>query len=263
MAGTNRPKAAIAIPVYSSLTESEKEFVELVRQVFSERAIFFVSPSSFCPVSDTIEKVIHFEPNFFKDKYSYSELLCSKEFYSAFSDFDFLQIVQLDCWVFEDRLDEFMNLGFDIIGAPWMKNSFEGKPEPELWKVGNGGFSLRNVRSFLSIIDQIHHTEKGKQPVFKNSNKGVFDKLKAKGFRNNLSHYIKNPPGEDIFWTHYVPRVFSEKEFKISDAITGAHYSFEVLPEFLYNEITSKTLPMGCHAWRTHSPQFWEEFIPA
>ena len=26
-----------------------------------------------------------------------------------------------------------------------MKNGFEGKPVPKMWKVGNGGFSLRKV----------------------------------------------------------------------------------------------------------------------
>ena len=180
----------------------------------------------------------------------------------AFADFDFLQIVQLDCWIFEDRLDEFMSLGLDYIGAPWMREGFSGKPNKELWKVGNGGFSLRRISSFLSIIDKIDESEKGSLPVFKDFGNSLLRQFRQKGFRNNLRHYIKKPPGEDIFWSHYIPKVFNESEFKIADPITGAHYSFEVLPEFLYNEITSKRLPMGCHAWRTHSPQFWKQFIP-
>ena len=85
--------------------------------------------------------------------------------------------------------------------------------------------------------------------------------LKDKGFRNNLRHYIKKPPGEDIFWTHYIPKVFDAEEFKIADPVTGAHYAFEVLPEFLFENITGRKLPMGCHNWENNNPDFWADHI--
>ena len=153
-----------------------------------------------------------------------------------------------------------MSMGFDYIGAPWMKNGFEGKPEPKLWKVGNGGFSLRRVRSFLSVIDKINETKKGVLPVFQDL-KGMIGKLKKIGIRNNLRHYIKNPPGEDIFWAHYVTKIFDQNEFKIADKTTAAHYSFEVLPQFLFDEITKGKLPMGCHNWINQNPEFWSAYI--
>lgn len=40
---------------------------------------------------------------------------------------------------------------------------------------------------------------------------------------------MKNPQGEDIFWSIYVPMVFSKNEFQVADAETVAHYSFETL----------------------------------
>ena len=173
-----------------------------------------------------------------------------------------MQIIQLDCWLFKDRLDEFMSMGFDYIGAPWMKNGLEGKPEPELWKVGNGGFSLRKVSSFLSVINQIESTKKGTSPVFTEFGRGLVGALKQRGIRNNLRHYIKSPPGEDIFWSIYVPLVFGKDEFNVADVETAAHYSFETLPRYLYESVTKGTLPIGCHNWSRNDPDFWQTHIP-
>jgi hypothetical protein len=154
-----------------------------------------------------------------------------------------------------------MNLELDYIGAPWMKGGFEGNPQGKLWKVGNGGFSLRKVKTFLSILDKIEIEAEGKKPVFKNSNRGIRGVLKNFGIRNNLKHYIKSAPSEDIFWCIYVPQIFDDEKFKISDLETAAHYSFEVHPEFLFLKITRGKLPMGCHNWMNNNVDFWKEYI--
>lgn len=259
------PKIAIVIPVYkklSSFSTNERGLLVQAKKVFKNRAIFLVGPASLTTNWSTNDfDFISFGNEFFKDKFTYSRLLCSLQFYESFSDYDYIQIVQTDCWIFEDKIDQFTNLGFDYIGAPWMKNGFEGKPKCELWKVGNGGFSLRKVNSFLSVIDQIHRTNKGKIPVFRDERKGAIGNLKNRGFRNNLLHYIKKPPGEDIFWSIYIRKVFGEEEFKISDTITAAHYSFEVNPKFLFEKITMGKLPMGCHNWINNEPDFWSSYI--
>ena len=143
-----------------------------------------------------------------------------------------------------------------------MKNGFEGKPIPEIWKVGNGGFSLRKVETFVEVIESIEQTKIGRTAVFKDLGSGFFRILKNVGIRNNLRHYIKKPPGEDIFWSIYVPEVFGKSRFKIADHQTASSYSFEVLPEFLFEEITSRKLPMGCHAWESNAPAFWKKHIP-
>ena len=146
---------------------------------------------------------------------------------------------------FNDNLDYFTNLDYDYFGAPWMEGGFEGYPEEKLWKTGNGGFSLRRVSTFISILEQILSSQKGKMPVFKtipNSPKAV---IKNFGIRNNLKHYIKKAPGEDIFWCVYVPQIFNQSEFYIADTITAAHYAFEVLPRFSF----MTRLRTGNHPW--------------
>ena len=264
----NRKKkdTAIVVPVYKELcklSDSEINLLNLVSQIFSKREMFLAIPESIFKKWKRFKQFnfIPFQDDFFKDKFSYSNLLCRKNFYHSFNNFEYIQIVQTDCWIFEDNLDHFIDLGFDYIGAPWMKGGFEGKPQKKLWKVGNGGFSLRKVDTFLKILNSIENSPEGKFPVFKNLNKSLIGVLKNLGLRNNLKHYVKNAPGEDIFWSIYVPQIFKSDIFKIADTTTAAHYSFEVLPEFLFNKVTNKKLPMGCHNWMNNNQEFWKKFI--
>jgi len=260
-----KSKIAVLIPIHKELTShtsDERALLEQTKKVFKDRPLFLFGPDSLAS-SFRLEEPFEFTPfdgKYFKDKFTYSKLLCSLEFYESFASYDFVQIVQTDCWVFDDKLDYFASEEFDYIGAPWMKNGFKGKPESELWKVGNGGFSLRKVTSFISIIKQIEKTTNGTLPVFKNMGGGIIGAFKKRGVRNNLRHYIKSPPGEDIFWSIYVPLVFGN-EFKVADAKLAAHYSFETLPKYLFEEVTFGTLPMGCHNWKNNDLQFWEEHI--
>ena len=257
---------AIVVPIYKqfkNLDKSELKLIEQIKSVFINREIFIILPESLKEdwKQNSGLKTIMFNDSYFEDKLSYSRLLCRKEFYESFSDFFYIQIIQTDCWVFEDKLDYFSILGLDYIGAPWMVDGFDGKPKEQLWKVGNGGFSLRKVKTFKSIIKQIESSPKGKVPVFKHNQWTLKGILKKFGFRNNLKHYINESPGEDIFWSIYVPHVFSTEQFKIADPFTAASYSFEVLPDFLFREITKGSLPMGCHNWKNNNLQFWESYI--
>lgn len=75
----------------------------------------------------------------------YNAMCCNKEFYELFKNYDYMLIYQTDCWVFEDRLDEFMNLGYDYYGAPWVHHNDA---------VGNGGLSLRKVSKMIEVTSK-------------------------------------------------------------------------------------------------------------
>jgi hypothetical protein len=257
---------AVVVPIYKnfqSLEQSELRLLEQIKTVLTNRQIFIILPESMQKEWNqyTEFNTKSFKDTFFKDKFSYSKLLCRKQFYQSFSDFDYIQIIQTDCWIFEDKLDYFTSLGHDYIGAPWMVGGFDGYPEEKLWKTGNGGFSLRRVSSFISILEQIEHTPKGKMAVFKSNHRSPNAIIKNLGIRNNLKHYIKEAPGEDIFWCIYVPNIFDQSEFNIADPLTSAHYAFEVLPHFLFEKVTHGKLPMGCHNWLNNNPSFWKNHI--
>ena len=257
---------AVVVPVYKnlqSLEHSEFCLLDQIKAVFTNREIIIILPESLEEdwEQNTEFQTMSFSDVYFKDKFSYSKLLCRKQFYQSFSNFDYIQIIQTDCWIFEDKLDYFTSLGHDYIGAPWMVGGFDGYPKEKLWKTGNGGFSLRRVSTFISILEQIEYTPKGKRAVFKSSQRSPKTIIKNLGFRNNLKHYIKEAPGEDIFWCTYVSKIFNPSEFKIADTVTAAHYAFEVLPRFLFEKITHGKLAMGCHNWQNNDPDFWKDHI--
>ena len=257
---------AVVVPVYKnyqSLEPSEFFLLEQIKTVFTNREVTIILPESLEKNWEQYSefRTVIFKDIYFKDKFSYSKLLCRKKFYESFSDYDFIQIIQTDCWIFEDKLEYFTSLCLDYIGAPWMVGGFDGYPKEKLWKTGNGGFSLRKVSSFISILEQIESNQKGKLPVFKIVPKSPKAIIKNWGFRNTLKHYIKEAPGEDIFWCTYVPKVFNKSEFKIADPVTAAHYAFEVFPKFLFEKVTHGKLPMGCHNWLNNNPSFWKDYI--
>ena len=55
--------------------------------------------------------------------------------------------------------------------------------------------------------------------------------------------------------------VFNTKEFRIPNPKFAAHYAFETLPEYLFQEVTEGNIPMGCHNWMNNNPDFWEKYI--
>lgn len=266
MMNNSSSNVAIIIPIYKkydSLNAQEKKLISQIKNVFINREIFIISPESLendWKINSEF-KIISFNDSYFEDKFSYSKLLCRKSFYESFSDYDYIQVIQTDCWVFVDELDFFSSLNFDYIGAPWMVGGFDGRPEKKLWKTGNGGFSLRKVSSFISIINQIEYSQKGKVPVFKSNQISPKAFIKNLGIRNNLKHFIKEAPGEDIFWCIYIPQIFNQSDFKIADPRTAAHYSYEVFPKFLFEKVTNGKLPMGCHNWKNNDIKFWKSYI--
>jgi len=86
----------------------------------------------------------------FASQSGYNRLLMSEEFYRAFVEYEYILIYQLDCLVFNDNLDEWCGKGWDYVGAPWLKNRED--PAEGFSGVGNGGLSLRRVKSALEVL---------------------------------------------------------------------------------------------------------------
>lgn len=119
--------------------DDEKSFLRALK-IFTKRDIKLVLPNSvnksyYEQFKDDVE-IVCVNDEWMSSYKNYNRMCCNKNFYNLFSDYDYILIYQTDCWVFEDRLDEFINLGYDWYGAAW---PLEGD------KVGNGGFSLRKV----------------------------------------------------------------------------------------------------------------------
>ncbi len=94
--------------------------------------------------------VRRFRDEFFHSTATYSALLISPEFYEAFTDYEYILLYQLDSLVFSDKLLEWCAKDFDYVGAPWF--SRDGADFVDESAVGNGGFSLRKIESFLRVL---------------------------------------------------------------------------------------------------------------
>jgi hypothetical protein len=214
-------------------------------------------------------RVEFFEEKYFENLSAYNRLMLSVEFYGRFGEFEYMLVYQLDAWVFSDELDFWCKEGYDYIGAPWFDDFGTHENGNNLWAVGNGGFSLRRVTSFLEILHfkkplftiktlKLIHPEKPRLII--KIRRILIICLKSLGIKNNINYYIKKfRNSEDYFWTVFLQR--SESPLTIPKCTEGLKFSFERSPAYLY-KLNGYKLPFGCHAWRKNDYElFWKNYI--
>jgi len=271
-------KCCVVIPVYrADLTSEERLSLESVRKHLSGYEIRFVCPESFpCEeIAQGRESWERFPGHYFEGLDGYNALLKSAAFYQRFSSHHYILICQLDCLVLRDELESWISRGFAYIGAPWFPwHRSERKSEDELWRCGNGGFSLRNVRAHLKILQMV--VPKGSiYPLNRES------KLKTKNAsRERGSYKIRTlwyqllhplaatetveealqrfPFYEDSFWSIEAPKF--DWSFRVPTAQEALPFAFEVDPRWCY-ETNNRKLPFGCHAWAKYDKEFWMEVL--
>ena len=233
-------KIAIVIPVYKSeLTDNEKKSLLQMNSVLYKFDKYFIGPESldfgnYYALSKGVKNRM-FEKKYFGSIEGYSQLMLSPFFYKNFIEYDYILIYQLDAWVFDDQLESWCQRGYDYIGAPWIEKPTLTKGEPIFDlspyfkdRVGNGGFSLRKVKShyFNTLL-----------------------------FRPFLKYFIKN---EDMFWGLFL--YFLNPFFKRPSVHEALKFAFELNPRNSF-KLTNHQLPFGVHAWEKYDPEFWKEWI--
>ena len=244
----------IIVPVYkNSFSLFEEVSLNQCRKVLKDYPLVFIKPESLNP-EELLRKYPEFQHEsfpdyFFKGKKGYNQLMLSPEFYGRFTDTEYILVYQTDAYVFRDDLKYWCDMSYDYIGAPWVdkernpiafffyQRKLKKKPYRKdiLFKVGNGGFSLRKTMSFLNI------TEK----------------------ENELINTYLSPDNpkidfipEDVFWALEPQRL--GYEFKIPDYKKALEFAFDQYPEKCFD--MAGKLPFGCHAWhRTKGWKFWKK----
>ena len=228
---------AIVIPIYKELADSDEKYsFWQCTEILQKYPIILVVPNSlntsyYEALTEKPLTIKRFDDTFFKGVSSYSKLLTSRFFYQSFSAYDYILLYQLDAWVFQDDLLDWVERGYDYIGAPWLEAppiSSGKKPIINLSKklvnkVGNGGLSLRKVDSHIRWSNWV----------------------------SLLFKFL--PKNEDMLWTLFVP-------FKKPSAKEALLFAFERNPEQSF-ELTQHRLPFGCHAWQKYQPEFWRKYI--
>lgn len=215
-------KVVIVIPVYKdTLNEFEKISLMQVKKVLGKYPIIFVAPEGvkFSYFSEG-NGIVHCPKHFFESVKSYSRLMLSPDFYKVFSNFDYMLIYQLDAFVFSDQLEYFCSLGYDYIGAPWSLKDlrkFEINGQHFRYRVGNGGFCLRNVKACQDTL--IKHRD-----------------------LINEKEYVP----EDVVFARC--GALDNENFRIAPMKIAYKFSIENMPRWFVKKNGGK-LPFGCHDW--------------
>ena len=226
----------IVVPVYKSqLTYPEKISIMQLKRVLRDYEIVYVIPKSLQADYIKENRQEKFDDEYFADTDAYSRLMTSKIFYERFSEYQYMLIYQPDCFVFSDHLEEFCNLNLDYIGAPvpaflWNRNI----------PVGNGGFSLRKIHTFIHILSKVDFN------YYKDEYVDLFRETSLT---------------EDKFFglcgTH------SELHFNVAARDVAERFAVEYNVRGIYEQILNgqKELPFGCHRWYRENFDFYEKII--
>jgi len=263
--GSSKYMCCIIIPIYK-INISEYEIISLKQccAILGKHPIIFVTHNKLdCTVYNTIcdESNISYKYEYFSKKYfsnisCYNSLLLSKRFYSRFINYEYMLIYQLDAYVFKDELEYWCKKGYDYIGAPWLKlNKSKTMPEfDNIQAIGNGGFSLRNIKKIITIhsfnisIISFFHFLYYNEITFNSLEDILFFipkilfrvVLKSLKFIFHRQHEFDN---EDVKWSKLI-----KKKGKFPSITEAVKFSFENFPEYLY-QLNNGELPFGCHDW--------------
>jgi len=208
-----------------------------------------------------------FNNRFFGSAEAHKRLLFSPGFYDAFSNYKYILMYHLDALVFSDQLMEWCDTDLDYIGAPFIK--CDDSPWVKVPRVGNGGFSLRKIDSFLNVLNSSKYTidpneywEKfcASKPAYSqylNFPRKYLKRLTSfNGVRWHLWRQWKS--NDDYFWADHAKHYYGG--FTVAPFDVGVRFAFEVAPRHCF-ELNGGKLPFGCHAWARYDRNFWEPYL--
>ena len=151
-------RCIVVIPVYKkvdALSKFEEKSIGQVIKILGEKYELLILCGFSFDVKEYCDKFNYdfsyckCSDEFFKSQKAYSDLCEKHEFYEIFSGYEYILIYQPDAWIFEDRLEHFMDMGYDYIGSIHML-----KANGSGGRVGNGGFSLRKPEKFAEVCKE-------------------------------------------------------------------------------------------------------------
>lgn len=228
----------IGIPIYEKyLNKYEAISLQQAYKIFNTNyTIVFIAPKSLkFKYGDMYNNfgIERFSDEYFKNTETYSHMLLSKEFYQRFIGYKYILIYQLDAFVFSDKLVKFCHMNFDYIGAPIPAFMVNHK---ELGTcIGNGGLSLRNIRSAIRVTEN-------KNKILKNKC------FKYKCYKN-----------EDLFFSFCGKQ--TDLLFRVPARRIAMSFSIEHEIDNCFKNISSSNLPFGCHAWYKINVAVWKPII--
>ena len=260
-----KKRLVIIIPTHRpNLTPDDQISLNHLKKYLRKHDTFFVIPSNISPQAfETLGyKVKKVNKKFFGTVRNYSNLLLTKKFYENFKVYDFMLIYQLDALVFSSQIDKWMDSGYDYIAAPWFRPMIgflthkKGYPPSG----GNGGFSLRNIKKTIKILDLVNKSAtRTSKSLFIRRLWFLFAVISGKSHQVWLkAPVLEYPFLEDGFLALEAPKY--DPTYKVPPFKTALKFAFERFPEKSF-DTNRKKLPFGCHAWKRYDEKFWQPYL--
>lgn len=198
-----------------------------------------------------------FAQDFYKNIAGYNRLLTNVELYTSFNSYKYMLVCQLDVYLFRDDLFQWIQKDYDFIGPPLMSKDKDGNPQ--YWRVGNGGYSLRKVSTFIDLLSTYQSLLKSilHDPLnILYQIKSYYGYLRIR--ENQTKRFSKDIKNEDVFFAKNIQN--SWKTFKVPSMEEARTFGFDEFPQKLYKD-NNEQLPMGVHAWWRFERAFWSTFI--
>jgi len=265
------PTVAVVVPLSnrSELTPDEHISLRHLTHFLGHYDKYLVMPKRLSVHYPGFE-TCRFGPEFFGSAAAHTRLMLSRQFYHTFRDYTFILQYHLDSLVFSDQLLDWCALDFDYIGAPWLQ--CPDSPWVQRPEVGNGGFSLRKVDSFLRVLDSTvrwHEPAEGwrrfcaKRPTYLHyvclPARLLLYFSRLNGVKTHIRRrYIAPRKNEDRFWAKEAVKYYPR--FRLPPVDVALRFAFEASPQMCF-ELNERKLPFGCHAWERYNRAFWEPYL--
>jgi hypothetical protein len=265
-----RPAVAVVLTLSyrTSYTPDEEIAFRHVRRYLDRYDKYVLLPESHQAVyPGFIPK--RFPDRFFGSARAHGSLLLSERFYREFLGYEFVLIHHLDALVFSDQLGEWCRAGYDYLGAPWLISP--DTPHITGQKVGNGGFSLRRVRSFLRVLDSRQYfvdpddywtryaaRTSGLTRLLNTPRKYLKRVVPLNDVHWHIRWALRGDVHEDRFWSEYATHY--DPDFRIAPVDIAMRFAFEAEPRKCFERIGHR-MPFGAHRWQKFDRAFYEPYL--
>ena len=233
-------RCVVLIPIYKENLDADEFFsVKASLRHLDDFDVLFIGPEllNIEYYSKKFPSVpFHFfNKDFFASINGYNKLLTSDYFYQSFIDYEYMLVLQTDAILLKNELSQWIDKGYDYIGAPWPKGySLPIKTNAIPLEngilctsfVGNGGLSLRNIRSCIQLLHE---------------------------FSDLALTWQSTGHAEDLFFAFL--STLSDF-FKMPNIKVAARFSHDIDPQYL-SKLIGNEIPFGVHAWSKYDRHFW------
>lgn len=244
----------------SRLSDYEKLSYKTILKVFNNKDKYLVTfPENKLKLNGYINQYFH--KSYFENIKSYNKLCLDKSFYERFKDYKYILICHFDVIVLsKDFFDTIFKKKISYIGAPTGRKNLFDRNRKKLWGRRfncNGGFSLRKIEDFLTVLNSQSMNNIMNKTTLKACIKiGLLKNYKllyqsSKQNKNKMiSYFISNfDLNEDTFWTYFA--IIFNKKFTLPTLEEANHFAFDGEPNFFYKKNNYK-LPMALHGYHEY-----------